>query len=105
MFTKTLTKKIFELIVVDNGSTNNSIEYIKSLNCKKIFNIENKGFAKAINQGIQIANPKNDVVLLNSDAFVQEKWLDYLYQTLKEKKLFNSEDTKVFNLVGYCMLF
>ena len=55
------TKDIsFEIIVSDNGSTDGSIEMIKS-NFTKVIVIENKenlGFGKANNRGLKVATGK-----------------------------------------------
>lgn len=58
----------FEIVVVDNGSTDGSVENIRVIQGLKL--IENKvnlGFAKACNQGIKAAKGKY-LLLLNSDT-------------------------------------
>lgn len=61
----------FEVIVVDNASSDDSIEMIKKKfpQIVLIANSENKGFAAANNQGMAIAKGKY-VLLLNSDTIV-----------------------------------
>ena len=66
----------FELIVVDNNSTDGTKEYLKELvesknNLRVIFNNYNSGFAKANNQAIKAAKAKR-VLLLNSDTIVSK---------------------------------
>lgn len=70
----------FEVIVVDNASTDGSDKYIKNKKLKtkstnkklkNILNKENLGFAKANNQGIKIAKGKY-VLLLNSDTLLKD---------------------------------
>lgn len=81
----------FEVIVVDNGSRDGSLEELKKLRTKKIKNlkiIENKdnlGFAKANNQGIsracRFAVKKaigKYILLLNSDTRVKKGSLERL---------------------------
>jgi len=66
-----------EIIVVDNGSTDDTAEYLKSVRVKVITNATNLGSAKAWNQGIQAG--KGDVVgLLNNDIVVTAGWLTAL---------------------------
>lgn len=50
----------FEFIIIDDGSTDNSAEIIKSYNDHRIILIqqENKGLAAALNEGIKIAKGK-----------------------------------------------
>lgn len=45
---------------------------------KLILNEENQGFPKGCNQGIQIANKENDILLLNNDTIVTKNWLKNL---------------------------
>lgn len=60
-----------ETVVVDNGSTDGSVEYIQAEFpwVRLISNIHNLGFARANNQAIQ-ASRGEFVLLLNSDAFL-----------------------------------
>ena len=72
----------YELIVVDNGSRDGSIAYLRSLasRCSHVRVIENgrnRGFAAAVNQGLAAA--RGDVlVILNSDTVVADDWLERL---------------------------
>jgi len=62
-----------EIIVVDNNSMDNSIEYLvpRFPAVRFIINKENTGFAKGCNQGLQQA--KGDYILfLNPDTIVPE---------------------------------
>lgn len=73
----------YEIIAVDNASTDGSLEALKKLkNIKLIVNKENLGFAGANNQGIRAAEGKY-VLLLNSDTLISDnvvgemsKWMD-----------------------------
>lgn len=73
------SKLSFEIIVVDNGSTDNSVTLIKDNypQVQIISNIENRGFARANNQGLQKAIGRY-FLLLNSDAMVKQNALDNL---------------------------
>lgn len=66
---------IDEVIIVDNGSDDASVEYIKSLKLNfhvvLIENSENSGFASAVNQGI--TNAKNEYIFsLNNDTEIRK---------------------------------
>src|SRR5690348_7949467 len=69
----------FEVIVVDNGSTDGSVQFLKKFFPKvKIVQLDkNYGFAKAINNGVKSAQG-NLVAFLNNDTLVDPKWLEYL---------------------------
>lgn len=73
-----------EIIVVDNNSTDGSVEAIKKLKgIKTIFNDSNTGFAYANNQGIKIAKGKY-VFLLNSDTYLTKGSLEDLMKFADE---------------------
>jgi GT2 family glycosyltransferase len=68
----------FEVIVVDNGSTDGSQEMVRQEfpGVGLIVNTENRGFAKANNQAIRRSRGRY-VLLLNSDAFVRENAIEH----------------------------
>lgn len=63
----------FEVIVVDNGSTDGSDDLVKKKfpQVKLILNKDNCGFTKANNQGIKVAKGEY-ILLLNSDTYLTE---------------------------------
>jgi GT2 family glycosyltransferase len=72
------TKGNFELIFIDNGSTDGSVEFLTSVpNAKVVKNSENRGFSGGCNQGISKARGEN-IILLNNDTVVSEGWLERL---------------------------
>ncbi|MFH0863618.1 MAG: glycosyltransferase family 2 protein [Candidatus Gottesmanbacteria bacterium] len=75
-----------EIIVVDNGSTDNSINEIRNSrltlnNLKIIENNANLGYAKANNLGIKASSGRY-ILLLNSDTIVYPKTLTAMIQFL-----------------------
>jgi len=75
-------KESYEIIVVDNASTDGTIEWLKTQSdIITIFNKENLGFPKGCNQGIKIAKG-DEVLLLNNDVIVTPKWLINLLEAL-----------------------
>lgn len=68
--------KDFELIIVDNGSSDGTREYLKSLgNVKLILNDENVGFSKGNNQGLEIAEGEY-IGFLNNDILLYPNWFE-----------------------------
>lgn len=64
-------KDNYEIIIIDNNSTDGTVEWIKSQEgLKYILNNENKGFPIGCNQGINLASKDNDIFLLNNDTVI-----------------------------------
>lgn len=65
------SKTSCEIIVVDNGSTDGTVSWIKKQkDIKYQLNKENKGFPSGCNQGILMAGSMNDILFLNNDTVV-----------------------------------
>ncbi|MGB9683276.1 MAG: glycosyltransferase, partial [bacterium] len=69
------TPEPYELIVVDNGSKDGTVEYLENQpDIKLVKNPTNVGFAMGNNMGMKLA--KGDyVVILNNDTIVTQGWL------------------------------
>jgi GT2 family glycosyltransferase len=80
----------FEVIVVDNGSTDGSIAMLSELEStlpfrlRVIRNSENRGFCAANNQGITEASGEW-IALLNNDAEARPGWLSTMFQAIDHR--------------------
>lgn len=74
-----------ELIIVDDGSKDNSVELIKSYNDERIRLIcqENMGAHNAINNGLKVANGEY-LAILNSDDVFEKNRFEIMIQKLQE---------------------
>ena len=79
----------YELIIVDNGSTDGTKEYVLNNNLKMdgqyLRNETNKGFAIANNQGAKLAKG-NFLLFLNNDTIVTKGWLSAMINVFSEEK-------------------
>jgi GT2 family glycosyltransferase len=78
-----------ELIIVDNGSTDGSIQKIQNIypSFKYVINKDNLGFAKGMNQGIEISNGKF-ILLLNLDVYLHSDYIkDGLNRIQEDEKI------------------
>jgi GT2 family glycosyltransferase/tetratricopeptide (TPR) repeat protein len=76
------TNEPYELIFVDNASSDGTVEYLRQVsNSKLITNPVNLGFPAAVNQGIQAASGQQ-VLLLNNDCVVPRNWLRPMLRAL-----------------------
>ncbi len=81
----------FQVIVVDNGSTDGSVFILTELwpQVEKILLPENTGFCHAVNLGIQAARTPY-VILLNNDTVVEPGFVKALHDAMeRESRLFS----------------
>lgn len=86
----------FEIFVVDNNSSDNSVDAIKETysNVKVVENKENVGFSKANNQAIKVSNGRY-VLLLNSDTIVNNTTLSTIIEFMDKHKEVGATGCKV----------
>lgn len=90
----------YEVIVVDNDSTDNSRELLRSYkDVRLILNKENLGFGKANNQAFKVSDAPL-LFLLNSDAEVHENTLDTLIATINESEKIGVVGPRLLNTDG-----
>ena len=94
----------FEVIFVDNASTDKSIDFVNSLfmknKCLKIIrNSENLGFGPANNVGFKQA--KGDyIVFLNNDTSVESEWLTILVDAMENDGTIGLASSLFLNMDG-----
>lgn len=77
----------YELIIVDNHSTDGTVEWLKQQKGIKLAcNEENIGFTKGCNQGMRMATEGTDLLLLNNDTLMMENTLLNLRLALYEEE-------------------
>lgn len=87
-----------DVIIVDNGSSDGSADYIK-LNYPKFRLVENRknlGFSKAVNQGIAASNT-DFVMLLNNDVVLEQCAIKNLLNCIKEDSKIFAAASKMLN--------
>ena len=74
-----------EIFVIDNASTDDSLEYLKNNfpTVNVVINKENHGFAGGYNVGLQSIN-EEIYCLLNSDVEVTENWIAPILNLFKK---------------------
>lgn len=81
-----------ELIVVDDGSQDRSLEFLEKFKAenslvKIVKNEKNLGFSSAVNSGVKKASGEF-VILLNSDVQPQEDFISYLIPHFRDERVF-----------------
>jgi GT2 family glycosyltransferase len=81
------TFQFFEVIVVDNGSSDGSVADLEKQHPQLDLKVErlasNRGFAAANNLGAELARGEW-LILLNTDAFPEVDWLETLIKTARD---------------------
>lgn len=70
-----------QIIFVDNGSKDGTVEFLRGVSeITLIENSTNLGYGKAVNLGINAADPLADIILLNNDVeILDSSWLETLH--------------------------
>jgi hypothetical protein len=75
------TRPAEEIIVVDNGSSDNSVDVARAAEARVIEMGSNAGFARAVNAGIEAASG-DFIAIVNNDVELEPAWLETLYTSL-----------------------
>lgn len=91
--------KDFDIILVDNGSTDGSIAYLENHfpEVRVIDLKENTGFAHAVNVGIK-ASDSEYVFLLNNDTVCDKDAIEHLVRVMDSKKKLFSAQAKMLKM-------
>ena len=76
------TCRDFDLLVVDNGSTDGSAQWLKEHAIPSVFLAENTGFSGAVNVGIRAAETPY-VILLNNDTEAEPEYVEELLKAIE----------------------
>ena len=78
------TQSFDEVIVADNGSTDDSVEFAKQDGARVIELGQNLGFAAAVNRGIEAAQSEW-IAILNNDVTLDPVWLATLMEEVERE--------------------
>ena len=105
------TYKNVQIIVADNASTDNSIQYLKEHfpTIKIIINPTNEGFAKGYNTALKQVSA-DYFVLLNSDVEVRPNWIEPIITLMEsdktiaacQPKILDEKNKTLFEYAGAC---
>lgn len=90
------TEYTYEVILIDNNSKDESVQTIRELfpQVKLIENTENTGFAKANNQGMEVAEGRY-MLLLNSDTIIQQDTIQTMVAFMDYNPIIGASGCKI----------
>lgn len=89
--------KDFKVLVVDNGSSDGSVRWLKERGIPSVFLEENTGFSGAVNVGIKKADTPY-VILLNNDTEPDENYIGGLVKAMERSPRVFSASSKMVQL-------
>jgi GT2 family glycosyltransferase len=106
------TYRTFEIVMVDNASTDDSVDFVRQQfpEVKVIPLNQNVGFAAANNAGIR-ATRSDFVALINNDAYAEPAWLAEMVEAVQARpaagmiacKVLFDDDPRLINSAGLVM--
>ena len=90
----------FEILVVDNGSTDGSVEWLKGHKVPSIFLDTNTGFSGAVNVGIK-ASKTPYVILLNNDTEPDCHYIGEMIKAIERSPKIFSVSSKMIQLYDH----
>lgn len=91
------TFQAFDVLVVDNGSTDGSAVWLKEHQIPSILLKENTGFSNAVNKGIKAVDTPY-VILLNNDTKVDSDYVSQMLKAIKQSKRIFSVSSKMIQM-------
>ena len=100
------TAKPYEIILLDNASTDGSLEIARRFPAVRVIALEqNTGFARGNNLAIEAASKESEwIALINPDAFAAPHWLEALLTATEFKPEFDVFGSKLVNAADSAML-
>ena len=91
-----------QIVVVDNGSTDGTIEYLKSFSwIKLILNRRNLGFTRGNNMALRSLPDNIDAILLNNDVEIPDPlWLEKLQNTVYQSERYGIAGCRICRIHG-----
>ena len=73
-------------VIVDNGSSDNSIDVVEAFGGAKIVRSENNGYAGGVNTGVDALADAESILVLNPDVRLEPGSVETMFATLKSSK-------------------
>ena len=87
----------FKVLVVDNGSTDGSVQWLREQGIPSIFLDHNTGFPGAVNVGIRAADTPY-VLLLNNDTAADPRFVEFLERAIGRSETIFSVSSRVLQM-------
>ncbi|MHA1934348.1 MAG: glycosyltransferase family A protein [Candidatus Thorarchaeota archaeon] len=96
---QSLSQKYYSILVVDDGSTDDSVQYVKEYDGVKIMETSHMGSLVALNRGLEsVTTPF--VIILDSDDWFEPTILEAMLDVLKRDHTINFVYSDYYEVVG-----
>jgi len=100
------TVKPYEIILVDNASTDGSLDIVRRFAAVRLIELDrNSGFARGNNLAIKAASAESEwIVLINPDAFAAPHFLEELLEAAQRNPAYDMFGSKLLNAIEPMLL-